>query len=77
MKAILIALACILLLAAESSSGGNIGRRPISAAGNTNEDCDHESHIGTLDKALGELPKHGWVVVDMNHDWKAVFPPDK
>jgi phosphoglycolate phosphatase-like HAD superfamily hydrolase len=35
---------------------------------------DRDSHIGRLDKALDEAPLRGWVVVNMNEDWKDVFP---
>jgi phosphoserine phosphatase len=34
---------------------------------------DRESHIGRLDKALDEAARHGWVVVDMKHDWGRVY----
>ena len=29
---------------------------------------------GQLDKGLDEAPRYGWVLVDMKHDWKTVFP---
>lgn len=35
---------------------------------------DRESHVGRLDKALDEAQEHGWVVVDMADDWRAVYP---
>jgi len=35
---------------------------------------DRESHIGRLDKALGEAEIHGWIVVDMEKEWKIVYP---
>jgi hypothetical protein len=35
---------------------------------------DRDSHIGKLDKALGEAKQRGWTVVDMRRDWKQVFP---
>jgi phosphoglycolate phosphatase-like HAD superfamily hydrolase len=35
---------------------------------------DRESHIGRLDKGLGEAAERGWTVVDMKNDWKVVFP---
>ncbi len=34
---------------------------------------DRKSHIGTLDKALDQAPKSGWVLIDMKKDWKMVF----
>ena len=38
---------------------------------------DRESHIGTLARALDEAPKRGWVVVDMQKDWKVIYPFQK
>jgi len=38
---------------------------------------DRSSPVGKLDKALEEAPKNGWVIVDMKHDWKRVFPFEK
>jgi hypothetical protein len=35
---------------------------------------DRDSHIGRLDKALGEASKNGWTVVDMKQDWKRIYP---
>ncbi len=35
---------------------------------------DRESHIGRLDKALDSAGEHGWTVVDMQRDWRVVFP---
>ncbi|MEN8137399.1 MAG: HAD family hydrolase [Bacteroidota bacterium] len=35
---------------------------------------DKESHVGKLDKALIEAGKNNWTVVDMEKDWKTVFP---
>ena len=35
---------------------------------------DRESHIGQLDKALDEAPRRGWIVVDMQEDWKVIYP---
>jgi phosphoglycolate phosphatase-like HAD superfamily hydrolase len=37
---------------------------------------DRESHVGRLDKALDEARKRGWTLVDMNSDWKKIFPPE-
>lgn len=38
---------------------------------------DRASHIGRLDKASEEAPKHGWVLVDMKKDWKLIYPFQK
>jgi phosphoglycolate phosphatase-like HAD superfamily hydrolase len=35
---------------------------------------DRQSQIGRLDKALDEARARGWTVVDMQRDWKIVFP---
>lgn len=35
---------------------------------------DRHSHVGRLDRGLAEAPKRGWVVVDMQQDWRQVFP---
>ncbi len=37
---------------------------------------DRKSHIGTLDKVLDEADDKGWIIVDMEDDWKEVFPPN-
>ncbi len=36
---------------------------------------DRESHIGRLDTALSEADARGWLVVDMQQDWKRIYPP--
>ncbi len=38
---------------------------------------DRNSHIGTLMRALDEAPKRGWTLVDMQRDWKVIYPPQK
>ena len=35
---------------------------------------DRESHVGRLDKGLGEAQARGWTIVDMKNDWQRVFP---
>jgi phosphoglycolate phosphatase-like HAD superfamily hydrolase len=35
---------------------------------------DRDSHVGRLDRGLDEAAVRGWVVVDMKHDWKTVYP---
>jgi hypothetical protein len=37
---------------------------------------DRQSHIGQLDKALDEARDRGWTIVDMQKDWRRVFPFD-
>ena len=37
---------------------------------------DRDSHIGQLNKALDEARQRGWIVVDMQDDWKIVYPGD-
>jgi hypothetical protein len=38
---------------------------------------DRDSSVGRLDKALDEARTKGWTVVDMQRDWKVVFPYEK
>jgi haloacid dehalogenase-like hydrolase len=35
---------------------------------------DRKSHIGTLDKAWDEALQRGWTVVDMQKEWKVIYP---
>ncbi len=35
---------------------------------------DRESHIGRLDKGLDEALENGWTVIDMEQDWKVIYP---
>lgn len=35
---------------------------------------DRDSHIGRLDKGLDEARAKGWTVIDMQKDWKVIFP---
>jgi len=35
---------------------------------------DRKSHIGRLHKALDEANARGWTVVDMQKDWKVIYP---
>jgi phosphoglycolate phosphatase-like HAD superfamily hydrolase len=38
---------------------------------------DRQSSIGKLDKALDEATAKGWTVVDMQKDWKRIYPYDQ
>ncbi|HEY8568185.1 HAD family hydrolase [Microbulbifer sp.] len=38
---------------------------------------DRDSHVGQLNKGLDDAAKKGWVVIDMQNDWKTVFPAAK
>ncbi|OQZ00891.1 MAG: haloacid dehalogenase [Candidatus Brocadia sp. UTAMX2] len=38
---------------------------------------DRKSAIGKLDKALDVAKKHDWTVVDMEKDWRVVYPFEK
>jgi haloacid dehalogenase-like hydrolase len=38
---------------------------------------DRASHIGMLARGLDEADARGWTLVDMKHDWKVIYPPDK
>ncbi|MGB5238067.1 MAG: HAD family hydrolase [Flavobacteriaceae bacterium] len=35
---------------------------------------DRDSHIGKLDKGLDEAAARGWTVIDMENDWKLIYP---
>lgn len=35
---------------------------------------DRASHIGRLDKGLDEANEKGWTVIDMQKDWKVIYP---
>jgi phosphoglycolate phosphatase-like HAD superfamily hydrolase len=35
---------------------------------------DRESHVGRLDRGLDEAAERGWILVDMENDWKTVHP---
>ena len=37
---------------------------------------DRNSHIGKLDKGLDEANQKGWTVIDMQKDWKIIYPFD-
>jgi phosphoserine phosphatase len=36
---------------------------------------DRSSPVGRLDKGLDEARRKGWTIVDMERDWKTVYPP--
>ena len=35
---------------------------------------DRDSHIGKLDKGLDQAINDGWTVIDMEKDWKVIYP---
>ena len=35
---------------------------------------DRDSHIGRLDEGLDEANEKGWTVIDMEKDWKVIYP---
>ena len=35
---------------------------------------DRVSHVGKLDKAMGEAAARGWTLVDMKRDWRIIYP---
>lgn len=37
---------------------------------------DRKSHIGKFDKGLDEAQEKGWIIVDMENDWKVIYPFD-
>lgn len=38
---------------------------------------DHNSSIGRLNEALDLASKNDWIIVDMENDWKQIFPANK
>ena len=56
------------------------GRRLMVIVRHTDPDrewaYDRKSKIGRLDKALDEANAHGWTVVDMQKNWKVIYPFD-
>jgi hypothetical protein len=38
---------------------------------------DRNSSIGKLDKGLNDAAKYNWLIVDMQKDWKIIFPEKK
>jgi phosphoglycolate phosphatase-like HAD superfamily hydrolase len=38
---------------------------------------DRDSKVGHLDKALDAAKPNGWLLIDMKHDWKTIFPAEK
>jgi phosphoglycolate phosphatase-like HAD superfamily hydrolase len=35
---------------------------------------DRNSPVGALERALDEAPKRGWILVDMQTDWRVIYP---
>jgi hypothetical protein len=75
-------------IAAFGNSDGDLQMLQWTAAGKGSSLCvyihhtdaerewayDRDSHIGKLDKGLGEAKSKGWTVVDMKAEWKIIFP---
>jgi hypothetical protein len=38
---------------------------------------DRKSQVGKLVTALNQALAKGWIVIDMNADWRTIFPPEK
>jgi phosphoserine phosphatase len=38
---------------------------------------DRKSHVGKLDKGLDEAKAKGWTIVDMEKEWKVIYPFEK
>ncbi len=34
---------------------------------------DRDSHVGKLDRGLDEAKERGWIVIDMQRDWKTIY----
>ena len=75
-------------MAAFGNSDGDLQMLQWTAGGSSERFClyvhhtdaerewayDRKSKIGRLDKGLDEARKNGWTVVDMQRDWKRIFP---
>src|SRR3990170_843716 len=75
-------------MAAFGNSDGDLQMLQYTAAGKGARFClyvhhtdaerewayDRASHIGRLDKGLGEAAAKGWTVVDMKTDWRRIYP---
>ena len=75
-------------IAAFGNSDGDLQMLQWTAAGKGERFClyvhhtdaerewayDRKSKIGRLDKGFDEARKKGWTVVDMQQDWKRIFP---
>ena len=35
---------------------------------------DRNSPVGALERALDEAPRRGWILVDMQTDWRVIYP---
>jgi hypothetical protein len=78
-------------IAAFGNSDGDLQMLQYTAAGKGARFClyvhhtdaerewayDRTSHIGRLDKGLDEAAAKGWTVVDMEADWKNIYPSGK
>jgi hypothetical protein len=51
--------------------GGSLGNADREFA------YDHKSHVGTLEKTLDQADVNDWLIVDMEKDWKRIFPFSK
>jgi len=56
---------------------GGSGRRFAGIIKHTDAEREfaytNDTHVGRLDKALGEAKKHNWTVVDMKREWRVVY----
>ena len=54
------------------------GKRFMSLVHHTDAQREYayarDSHIGKLDKALDAAQQNGWTVIDMQKDWKVIYP---
>ena len=57
-----------------SGNGAHLGVIVHHTDGEREYAYDRASPFGRLDKAWDEAATRGWTVVDMQHDWKAIYP---
>ena len=66
--------ACIENERTTSAKGVRFGMIGYHTASDRKWAYDRESPVGRLDKALDEAGEKGWTVVDMERDWRVVWP---
>ena len=78
-------------LAAFGNSDGDLQMLQYTAAGGGPRLCgfvhhtddqrewayDRDSHVGRFDKGLDEALQRDWLLIDMNRDWRVVYPFEK
>ncbi len=56
-----------------SGDGARLGLLLHHTDANREWAYDRDSHVGRLDRGLDEASQNGWIVIDMQKDWRQVF----